>query len=168
MAWGLQKGLAVRTGALLASLSVALWQVPGCLIPPEMEDSRENLPPEIDWGLSQPQGFEHTVDRSSDPSVEFSIANAVEDPEGDPLSYVWYHEVPGSVLGPVPMVGNKTMVLYPCEIFSLRTASRVDVAVWVSDELLEFSKDVTPFPVVSSSPTPEARFWTVVLLGECP
>ncbi|MFH1530046.1 MAG: hypothetical protein ABIK09_04820 [Pseudomonadota bacterium] len=166
MAQGLHKHGGIRTALLTLLLSVALWQVPGCLIPPDVVEDPDNQPPELDWKRSTPEGFEYTFDRSKGQSVEFSIANAVTDPEADPLFFVWYREVPDD--GPKPEVGSLTMTLYPCDNFSLRNAKRVNVAVWVSDEPLEFDTDAELFPISYGSRPPAARFWTVELLGECP
>lgn len=168
MAQGLHNIRGVRAALLLLLLPVVLWQVPGCLIPPDVVEDPDNQPPELDWKLSMPEGFEYTLDRSLDMSVEFSVANAVKDPEADPLHFVWYHEVPDSEQGPVPGVGNESMSLDPCEIFSLRSADRVNVAVWVSDEPLEFDEDAELFPIIYGIRPPAARYWTVELLGECP
>ena len=168
MAQGLQNQRGILAALLLLLLPVALWQVPGCLIPPDVVEDPDNHPPELDWKLSMPKGFEYTFFRNLEESVEFSIANAVTDPEADPLYFVWYREVPGSDKGPVPEVGNESMSLDPCEIFSLRDASRVNVVVWVSDEPLEFDEFAEPAPIVYGTRPPIVRFWRVELLGECP
>jgi len=129
----------------------------------------DNQPPELDWKLSTPEGFEYAFDRSTGQSVEFSIANATWDPEDDKLNFIWYREIPDSDDGgPVPVVGKLSMTLDPCEIYSLRNAAGVNVAVWVSDESLDFDKDEEPFPIIYGTRPPVARFWTVELLGECP
>ena len=168
MAQGLHKRRGIRAALLWLLLPVVLWQAPGCLIPPDVVEDPDNRPPELDWRQSIPVDFEYALDRSTGQSVEFSIANAVADPEADPLFFVWYREVPDDKKGPVPMVGKTSMSLDPCEIFSLRDVPRVNVAVWVSDEPLEFDKDAELFPVTYGSRPPVARFWTVELLGECP
>ncbi len=166
MAQGLHNHRGVRAALLTLLLPVVLWQVPGCLIPPDVVEDPDNRPPELDWKQSSPEGFEYAFDRSTGQSVEFSIANAVTDPEADPLFYVWYRQVPGQ--DPIPMVGKLTTTLLPCENFSLRNATRVNIAVWVSDEPLEFDKDAELFPISYGSRPPAARFWAVEFLGECP
>jgi len=166
VAQGLHKHRGIRAAWLWLLLPVVLWQVLGCLIPPDVVEDPDNQPPELNWKQSTPEGFDYAFDRSTGQNVEFSIANAVKDPEADPLYFVWYREVPGQ--DPIPEVGNLTMTLRPCENFSLRNASRVSVAVWVSDEFLEFDKDAELFPIDYGTRLPAARFWTVELLGECP
>ena len=168
MAQGLHKHRGVRAALLMFLLPVVLWQVPGCLIPPDVVEDPDNDPPEIDWKQSIPEGFEYAFDRSTGQSVDFSIANAVTDPEADKLYFVWYREVPDNGKGPVPEVGNLSMSLDPCEIFSLRNAALVNVAVWVSDEPLEFDKGADLFPISHGARLPVVRYWTVELLGECP
>jgi hypothetical protein len=168
VAQGLQKQPSVRAALLALLLPFVLWQVPGCLIPPDVVDDPDNHPPELDWKLSTPEGFEYLLYRDlEDPRQEFSVANAVKDPEGDKLYYVWYYEVPGSERGPNPVYGNESISLEPCEIVRLRNAARVNVAVWVSDEPLEFDKDAELLPISYGSRPPAARYWTVELLGEC-
>lgn len=169
MAQGLHKFSGIRAALLLLLLPVVLWQVPGCLFPPDVVDDTDNLPPELDWTLSTPVDFEYKFDRSTGLNLDFSIANAVTDPEGDQLYYVWYREVPDSGKGPIPEVGHESMFLDPCDNTTVRNSPRVNVAVWVSDEPLEFDKDAELFPIDYGTRTPVARFWTVVFIGgECP
>jgi len=171
VAQGLHNKRGIRAALLWLLLPVALWQVPGCLIPPDVVEDPDNRPPELDWKLSTPEGYEVKFFRDFEISVEFSIAISVTDPEADPLNYVWYYDVPGSDveddLGPMPLVGKETMTLIPCEIYSLRNVNRVDVAVWVSDEPLEFDKDAELFPIIYGVRPPAVRFWTVELKNEC-
>ena len=127
-----------------------------------------NQPPMLVWSMATPEGFEHTFDRSMGTLLTFSIADAVSDPEDDPLHFVWYMKIPDSEQGPVPVVGAESMTLSPCEIFSLQNAQRVDVTVVVSDAPLEFDKDLGPFPVASGGEPYAVRAWAVELLGQCP
>jgi len=168
VAQGLHNPQGTRAARLLLLLPVVLWQVLGCLIPPDVVEDPDNKPPELEWKLSTPEGFEYTFHRNLVDSLnlEFSIANAVKDPEGDPLYYVWYWEVPDDILK--PEVGTDSMTLFPCDSISLRNATRVNVAVWVSDEPIEFDNDAELFPISYGTRPPAARFWTVELLGECP
>ncbi len=172
VAQGLHNHSGIRAALLTLLLPVVLWQVLGCLIPPDVVEDPNNLPPELDWKLSTPVGFEYEFDRKYGLNLEFSIANAVTDPEADPLFFVWYWKVPGSEKGPFPEVGNASLSLDPCEKYSLRNAERVDVAVWVSDEPLEFDIDEELFPISyeNGNRPPVARFWTVKFVepSECP
>jgi len=127
-----------------------------------------NQPTTLDWSMTTPEGFEYVFDRSLGATLTFSIADAVSDPEDDPLHFVWYMEVPDSKQGPVPMVGAESMTLDPCESLSLRDTERVDVTVVVSDAPLEFDKDLGPFPIASGGEPYAVRAWTVELLGQCP
>ena len=125
-----------------------------------------NQAPTLDWQLTTPEGFEVRSDRSSGGELTFSIENAVADPEGDPLFFVWYRQVPDA--DPVPQVGDTTMKLDPCETFSLQDAARVNITVVVSDQPIDFDPGAVPFPVSGSSASMTVRAWTVELMGECP
>ncbi|MFH1531355.1 MAG: hypothetical protein ABIK09_11570 [Pseudomonadota bacterium] len=152
---------------LTAALSLLLLALPLAAACDGGEDC-PNQPPTLGWRLSTPGGLEVRFNRSVGQSLEFSISNAVSDPEEDPLFFVWYREVPEADSGPVPEVGDVSMTLNPCEIFSLRNASRVNVTVVVSDAPIMFDKDAELFPVVNNGAPYVMRVWTVELLDECP
>ena len=165
VAHGLQRrALGPSTITVLALL--ALWQAPGCLVPPDVEGEVENLPPELDFKATVPSGFSITFDRQLDTQIDFSLQNAVVDPENDELFFVWYWQVPGDAPRPFGS-GGEAETLTPCEYSKLQLASTVYVAVWVSDERIRFDMENDSLPVQYEERLPIARFWTVDLLNAC-
>ena len=72
-----------------------------CVMPPPEEEPIPNEPPTLEWKLTEPQGSWVIFNRLADSSLTFSVANAVVDPEGDRLSYIWFWRVPGGDPSPL-------------------------------------------------------------------
>mgnify|MGYP006865123641 CR=1 FL=1 len=159
----------ISNGGVRGSLRLlVLWQLPSCVVPPPEEVVVQNHSPELDWNLTTPIGPDCQFDRtlsSVEPSITFSLENAVFDPDGDSLQYVWYWRSPGGA--PWPVVGEESMTLFPCEFVALSTADSVEVVVWVHDEDIKFSGGEAEFPISYETGYPLVRYWTLELLGNC-
>jgi hypothetical protein len=111
--------------------------------PPEPEPDPDNLPPTLEWNLAVPQSFWwlHNKTKSAPgeapDTLSFDITQAVSDPEGDRLSYIWYWST-GSKDDKTlrPEYARNTMSLRPCEQVPLQLAESVQVVVVVSDREL--------------------------------
>lgn len=149
-------------------LLTVLWLAQACVMPPADENAPENLPPVLVWEETEPNADWVVFDRPTDSELLFSVGNAVEDPEGDRIYYVWYWTTPSG--SPTPEVSwNDTMTLKPCDDWGpLRTAKTITVTVALSDEYIWFDANKDPeFPVGYETRPPLVRMWTVELSGVC-
>jgi hypothetical protein len=125
-----------------------------------------NLPPGIEWTATTPEDLEFAHDRSTGSPIQFSVMDAVWDPDNDPLYFVWYGQTPNGDIEPLP--GERMMSLVVCDSLSLRAASEVMVTVAVSDEQIGYDSDAAPEPILPAGADVVSRTWTVYLFGECP
>ncbi len=159
-----------RDSPVLAVVAVVLWLCAGCVIPPPEYREQDNLPPRIDWNRTIPAHDEPIFDRTSDEVMEFSIADAVEDPEGDQYHELWYWVGPDGI--PVAEYGSGVMQLRPCDhrkLANLSPGQYVVVKVLVSSSPLRWTGDPeTLLPVVIPEDQEVARrVWYLKLVGEC-
>jgi len=167
---------------LIALSVLVLWQVAGCVAAPPEEVELPNHPPWIDWSLTVPAEDNKEFDLGEYLVEEFSVEQAVEDPDGDPIYIQWYwrrddEAEPEKLL---PMKGPKgfgelTFDFRPCDFSKLLDATRVKVVVAVSDTMLiwdsvtDADNPVRPGADEDGNPRPMVkRVWTLVLKGECP
>ncbi len=155
---------------LPACLLGLLIAATACVIPPPEIREQDNLPPRIDWSLTQPSLDEPVFNRTTEDRIEFRIDEAVTDPEGDPLYVLWYWEAPDGV--PTAVFGTGTMELRPCDSRKLANASPgqyVAVKVLVSDGRLTWTGDPDDdLPATFPDGFEVARrVWYMKLLGEC-
>lgn len=150
---------------------LALWFVPGCLVPPEVEVEAVNLVPELDWDSTIPGDFLLLYNRDNAEPLSFSLVNAVSDPEDDQIYYVWFWQVQGDE-SPRASVGYATLVDFrPCDFISVKNAAVGDVfyvGVAISDEYIKFDPFGEDFPIEPVERTVLTRYWTVELTGNCP
>lgn len=136
----------VATAALLATV---LWQPAGCVIPPpENVVITENLAPSIDWTSCEPSAFDAPVDRNE--QREFSIANAVSDPDGDGLFFQWYWVNTEGVARNAD--GDESMTLRPCDFNALEDTAFIMVTVVASDRRLKYDSEAEGALLVEVKP----------------
>lgn len=159
-----------RAGSLshLLWLTAVLLLFNGCVVPPPEEVESENLPPFLDWAETVPLQDQFVFSRNAEGRIEFRIDGAVDDPEGDRLSIVWYWVADSGL--PTVWYGDMTMTLSPCDLRTLADAERMSVKVLVSDgELTWTGLADTPLPVtVEEGHSIAKRVWEITLVGECP
>jgi len=126
----------------------------------------DNRPPGVDWTLTTPDDLEFTYDRATGGPLQFSVLDAVWDPDNDQLFFAWVSQVPsGDSLG---HPGERLMTLSVCDSVILRTASETIVTVAISEEPIHYDPEVELFPLAPEGVEHITRSWTVYLLGECP
>jgi len=129
----------------------------------------------IDWSLTVPQGDETVFQKLGTAPIEFRVDQAVYDPEGDRIEYLWYWRYEFEDLL-VPMVGSSThMMENRCTSDNaFKESGWIIVEVVVSDGELRWVGGTEPENPVATSPDDEGnprpvvkRTWTVFLTGDC-
>jgi hypothetical protein len=125
-----------------------------------------NQPPGLDWTLTTPADLELTYDRSTGMPLQFSVLDAVWDPDADQIFFLWVSEVPsGATLG---HPGERLMTLAICDSVTLQTATEAIVTVAIADEPISYDPNGALFPLSPEEAEYVTRSWTVYLMGECP
>lgn len=165
-----------RCNWLLAT--IALWQVAGCVIPPQEELLFDNHLPYIDWALVSPDK-EGKINRPSGEVTTFSIEDAAIDIDGDEIEAIWYwfvdngqpHRVPGELPGELSMTLDDVCGFTP----DISDEEWIFVVVVISDQpgALQYYDDPKQ-PVVSGADAEGNKLpliehlWAVPLEGDCP
>jgi len=162
----------LRSVALLLA-SVALWQVAGCVIPPQEVEFSQNHLPFIDWAKATPD-IDYQISKNSGEVTTFSIENAADDIDGDVLETIWYWTVGDDP--PHPEFGELSMTLDAvCQgAEALRNADSMIVEVVISDRpgtlawRGEKGDAVDPGVDDEGNPLPLIKHvWAVTLTGDC-
>ncbi len=130
------------------------------------DDTPDNQPPGVDWTLTTPEDLEFTYDRATGTPLQFSVLDAVWDPENDQLFLVWISQVPSGESMAHP--GERLMTLSVCDSVILRAATEAVVTVAISDEPISYDPEVPLLPLGPAGTDHVTRSWTVYLEGECP
>lgn len=126
----------------------------------------ENHPPAIDWSLTTPAGNVVNFERAAQSLMEFSIEGAVEDPEGDHVTTLWFIE-PSSGFS-WPLYGELSVVITPCDDLRLRNESEAVVSVAVSDQQIKWTGPDAELHVDTGDRALVMRQWVVMFSGMCP
>lgn len=172
-------------GSTLLLAAAVLWQVAGCVVPPDEQFESPNLPPWIDWSLTVPAEDQFVFDLSNKLVEEFSIEQAAEDPEGDSVYAFWYYRVWRLIEDTDKYEKGKSYKLFagfgelsydfPTCTHSPAPGSRIQVVVAVSDVKLKWVGSVDEDNPVEPGEDEDGearpmvkRVWWMDLDGVCP
>ena len=163
--------------AVLFLVTIALWQVAGCVIPPQEVVATQNHLPYINWELVIPTDNEFTLSKAATGvTTTFSIEEAAVDPDGDPIETHWYWSVEGKL--PHYEQADKSMTLDSICLLhqDARDAKEIIVEVAISDQpgAMKFERKLDEEPVDpgvddQGNELPLIKFaWVITLLDNCP
>ncbi len=162
-------------GVVLLLAYVALWQVAGCVIPPQEVEVSHNHLPYIDWALTIPTDIEISITKATGGVTTFSIEDAAIDIDGDPIETEWYWIAENGKN--YRQAGELSMTLDAvCEgVQDLRDSERITVEVVISDSpgalkwTNALNNPVDPGVDEEGNSLPLIKHvWVVTLKGECP
>lgn len=161
--------------AVLLLAFVALWQVAGCVIPPQEIEVSHNHLPYIDWALTIPTDIEFSITKATGGVTTFSIEDAAIDVDGDTIETIWYWIAANGK--PYREFGELSMTLDAvCQgVQDLRDSESISVEVVISDSpgALKWTNaldnPVDPGLDDEGNPLPLIKHvWVVTLEGDCP
>jgi hypothetical protein len=163
--------------AVLLLAIIALWQVAGCVIPPQEVGLVENHLPFIDWAAASPD-MELTINKPSGEVTTFSIDGAVYDVDGaiEDIETIWYwftddNDQPHRRNGDLSMTLDDVCGLTP----DIGDAKQIFVVVAISDEVGALGFYDNPQQPVVTGEDDDGKdlpliqhVWVATLVGECP
>lgn len=150
------------------ALLCVLWQPASCLMPPAPPPEKTpNLPPVLEPSKIEPPT--NLLQHELGSVLQFSIENAVSDPEGDELDIIWYYVASQDGIPRLYSTRSKTTSIDPCQYILLKQSPWFLMVVIVSDAALVWQGDTNlSQPVfVEEGFVPAQWTWVVRLTGTC-